>query len=217
MATGLQVTAPMSRMMNNGGGVCTFKGGTAGSTAVNAAGIVVGLDAVDVLSTTTAGASAACNGTADNTGTGLAFSGTTGVFAGSNATQTWKWVLALVYGGKDLSPGGVTDCNSAARKALVANWSNLFQNGCANGAGTACSAAPVNGALWHAYRRDDTSGTSDVFSSILGISPSTSNSANNGFGTSPYCNAMNWDTSTANANCASGANKQWDRSSGRNP
>jgi len=209
-AAAKQQTGPMSRMLNSGGNVCSFNGGTAGSGDVNASAIVIGLDAVDILSSTGAGGAAACNGTADNTGTGLAFSGTTGVFAGSNATQTWKWVLALVYGGKDLSPGGVTDCNSAARKALVANWSLLFQNGCANGtAGTTCSGAPVNGALWHAFRRDDTSGTSDVFSSILGLSPATSNSANNGFGTSPYCNALNWDTQTANANCALGANKQW--------
>jgi hypothetical protein len=204
-----QQTAPMSRMINSGNNVCSFNGGTAGSGDTTAASMVIGLDAVDILSSTTAGGAAACNGTADNTGTGLAFSGTTGVFAGSNATQTWKWVLALVYGGKDLSPGGVTDCNGAARKALVANWSLLFQNGCANGAGTTCSAAPVSGQLWHAFRRDDTSGTSDVFATILGLSPSTSNSANNGFGASPYCNAMNWDTSSANANCALGANKQW--------
>jgi cysteine-rich repeat protein len=204
-----QQTAPMSRMVNSGNHVCSFNGGTNGSADTSAAGIVIGLDAVDILASQNSGASASCNGTADNAGTGLAYSGTTGVFAGSNATQTWKWVLALVYGGKDLSPGGVTDCNSAARKALVANWSSLFQNTCANGAGTACSAAPVSGALWHAFRRDDASGTSDVFASILGLSPSTSTSANNGFGTSPYCNALNWDTSTANANCALGANKQY--------
>src|SRR5262249_55518503 len=41
------------------------------------------------------------------------------------------------------------------------------------------------------------------------LSPSTSNSAVNGFGTSPYCNAMNWDTSTANGTtCLLGANNQ---------
>jgi cysteine-rich repeat protein len=207
MKAGKQVIGPMSRMMK-GSNPCGFNG-TNGSGATSASSVVIGLDAVDMLSASVAGAAAACNGTADNTGTGLAYSGTTGVFAGSNAGQTWKWALALVYGGKDLSPGGVTDCNSAARQALVANWSKLFQNGCANGAGAACSAAPVSGGLWHAYRRDDTSGTSDVFSSLLGLSPSTSNSANNGFGTSPYCNALNWDTGGTNANCALGAHKQW--------
>jgi len=124
--------------------------------------------------------------------------------------QTWKWALALVYGGLDLSaPTATADCSSAARAALVASWSHLFQNGCANGASSVCSAAPVNGALWHAYRRDDTSGTSDVFASILGLSPSTSNSSVNGFGASPYCNSMNWDNSTGNANCGLGAHNQF--------
>jgi cysteine-rich repeat protein len=204
----LQQTGPMSRMMKNASNLCSFNGGSNGSKDTSASSIAIGLDAVDIMSSTLAGGSTACNGTADNTGTGLAYSGTTGVFAGGNTGQTWKWVLALVYGGKDLSPGGVTDCNSTARQALVANWSKLFQNGCKGdsicGAGTF-----ANGTLWHAFRRDDTSGTSDVFASLLGLSPSTSSSANNGFGTSPYCNALNWDTSTGNANCALGAHKQW--------
>ena len=62
-------------------------------------------------------------------------------------------------------------------------------------------------ALWHAFRRDDGSGTSDVFSALLGIqgaggglAPSVSKL--NGFGISPYCNAMNWDTTANNASCA---------------
>jgi hypothetical protein len=42
-----QQTAPMSRMLDNG--VCAFAGGRNGSTATNASGIVIGLDAVDVL------------------------------------------------------------------------------------------------------------------------------------------------------------------------
>ena len=89
------------------------------------------------------------------------------------------------------------------------NWSSLYQNGCANGASVCGAGTAVNGALWHAFRRDDTSGTSDVFASILGLSPSTSNSSINGFGASPYCNALNWDNQTANANCKLGAHDQF--------
>jgi cysteine-rich repeat protein len=207
-----QQTGPMSRMPTNEGKICTFNGGTNGSTATSASGIVIGLDAVDVLSSTLAGGQAtlACNGTADGQSNGLAFSGTTGVFSGSNATQNWKWVLALVYGGKDLSPGApaAQDCNSTARRNLVANWTKLFQNGCTNTAAV-CNDATHGGALWHAFRRDDTSGTSDVFAGLLGIAPGTSNSVANGFGRSPYCNAMNWDTAASNANCAAGNNMQW--------
>jgi hypothetical protein len=204
-----QQTAPMSRMIKNESNDCSFNGGTLGSGDTNASGIVIGLDAVDIFSSTLGGGSAACNGTADNTGTGLTFSGTSGVFAGSTTGQNWKWILALVYGGKDLSPGGVTDCNQTARRNLVANWSSLFQNACSNTSAACAATGPTGGALWHAFRRDDTSGTSDVFASILGLSPSTSSSSNNGFGASPYCNALNWDTSAGNANCTLGAHKQW--------
>jgi hypothetical protein len=196
-ATPTQTTAPMSRMMNNGGGLCTFAGGTAGSTATSASSLVIGLDAVDILASTTTAASAACtNGAGGPNGVnGILFSG------GSINATTWKDALALVYGGKDNQTGNV-DCNQASRVALVANWSNLFQNGCANASSTCSDANHSTGTgitagtapLWHAWRRDETSGTSDVFSSILGITPSTSSSAVNGFGTSPYCNAMNWDT-----------------------
>ncbi len=210
-ANSKQQSGPMSRMMKNEAHVCAFNNGTNGSGATNASSIVVGLDAVGIwASALSAGQStAACNGSSDNSGSGLAASGTTGVFT-SNAAQNWKWILALIYGGLDLSnPSATADCNSAARQALVANWGKLMQGeGCTNPV-SQCGAAPVNGALWHAYRRDDTSGTSDVFASILGITPGTSNSSGNGFGASPYCNALNWDTSAANANCALGAHKQW--------
>jgi hypothetical protein len=194
-----QTTAPMSRMINNGGGVCTFNGGTNGSTATNASGVVVGLDAVDIFASTNTGASAACTGGPAG-GNGILNSG------GSIHATTWKDALALVYGGKD-NQTGVVDCNQASRVALVATWSNLFQNACANGS-TVCTDANhstgtgvVSGTapLWHAWRRDEASGTSDVFSSILGLSPSTSTSAVHGFGASPYCNALNWDVTTNTA------------------
>ena len=225
--TATQQTGPMSRMMKKEAGICSgFNSGSAGSAATNASAIVIGLDAVNVLSSTTAGGSTACNGVAgpsgDNKDTGLIDSGspagTFGFTTGGN--QTWKWALALVYGGLDLSnpiasgyngthsnPQAVADCTSSARANLVANWTNLFQNASGNSCtgntsictGTGTVGSAVNGALWHAYRRDDTSGTSDVFASILGLSPSVSNSSVSGFGASPYCNAMNWDVSTNTA------------------
>jgi hypothetical protein len=221
-----QSTAPMSKMLTNGSNLCTAYGGSLGSAANNASGVVIGLDAVDVYSSLVAGGQAICNGTADATGFGLAYSGApTGVFANGNTGQNWKWALALLYGGLDLSaPNGGTndnpDCNSAARKALVANWSNLFQQGasCANGAASICNAAAPTGfagALGHAFRRDDGAGTSDVFSSLIGLQinmPATSASSNNGFGASPYCNALNWDTNTTNNGggfCANGLHDQF--------
>src|SRR5580698_3379019 len=146
VAAALQQTAPMSKMMTNG--VCNALGGLNGNLATNASGIVIGMDAVDLLSAAAAGGSTSCNGatdngSADNTGFGAAYSGTTGVFTGSNANQNWKWTLALLYGGLDLSPGASStpDCNSTARANLVANWSLLFETGCANGASICQDAA----------------------------------------------------------------------------
>ena len=192
----IQHIAPMSRMMNSGNALCGFGGGVS-----EASGIVIGLDAVTVLASTASGASAACN----SSGNGLAYDGTNG-----QQFRSYKDVLALVYGGKDNLTGTV-DCASARRKSIVDDWSSLFQDACSNGDPACADSAHGGGPakLWHAYRRDDASGTSDVFASILGLSPSTSASALNGFGTSPYCNALNWDVSSANANCALGANKQF--------
>jgi hypothetical protein len=218
-----QQTAPMSRMINNGGSACSFNGDTTatGANDKSASGIVIGLDAVDVLANKLNGAqqTAACN----LLPSGASASGNGAVaWAGGSGAQTWKWVLALIYGGKDLSSATApVDCNSAARQSLVNNYTNFVQGtscspsatvqaGSGLSASSACGAgSPANGRLWHAFRRDEASGTSDVFSSLIGITPSTSNSALNGFGTSPYCNALNWDSSTANANCALGGHDQW--------
>jgi len=204
-ASATQQTAPMSKMLTSGACQFGLASGAAGTDTTNATGIVVGMDAVDVLSSTASGAAASCNGA----GGGLAFSNSSVFGASGNQTapaQNWKYVLALVYGGKDLTTG-VVDCAQTARKNLVNNWSALFQNSCSNGTtvcGNAQHIAAGDGThtpLWHAFRRDEASGTSDVFSSLLSLSPSTSQTANNGFGTSPFCNALNWDSQTANANC----------------
>ncbi len=206
-ASATQQTAPMSKMLTSGACQFNLASGAAGTNTTNATGVVIGMDAVDVLSSTAGGATAACNGA----GAGLAFSNSAVFGASGNQTapaQNWKYILALVYGGKDLTTG-VVDCAQTARKNVVNNWSALFENSCANGTPSVCSSSTHTAAgdgthtpLWHAFRRDEASGTSDVFSSLLSLSPSTSQTANNGFGTSPYCNALNWDAQTANANCA---------------
>jgi hypothetical protein len=237
MTAGLQVTAPMSRMLNNGAGIC-------GLTNTEAQGIVVGLDAVDVLSSSVTGGTAACN----SPGGGLVQSGSITANGTTVNFASWKTVLAIVYGGeKDATNNGQVICNGPQRTALVSNWSNHFQTPAAScnttggGAGNpgdvaacgdsehqtctvtrgALNAAgqlvitpgtctqPASPPLWHAFRRDDQSGTSDVFATILGIAPNTSATSNNGFGASPYCNAMNWDVTAANTagNCTgTGAN-----------
>jgi hypothetical protein len=244
-----QETAPMSKMMTGksangvisgaslngilGNGTCSAFGGSNGTKAVGANGIVIGLDAVDILSSDLTGGSSSCNSESNTPGMGLASdtSGTTAwssIFTGNGVvnssvtyTPSWKWVLALLYGGLDYSnPNTLADCNSTARQTLVQNWANLFED--ATACGTAFSSTSgnlagvcgdanhnINGqnVLWHAFRRDDGAGTADVFSTLLGITsqyPSTSFSNLYGFGQSPFCNAMNWDVNVANNGVANG-------------
>jgi hypothetical protein len=203
-----QATAPMSEMLTST--VCAFNDQTnTGLGLASASGIVIGLDAVEILATAPVIATTPCGGGK------LASSGTTGVFSATTAQQTWRWILALLYGGKDYSTG-VVDCDQTSRRNLVNNWSNLFQfpATCTNGNAT-CQALASAGdgthtPLWHAFRPDDGSGTADVFASVLGLSPSPSQTAVNGFGASPYCNALNWDvTSDTSGNCALGNHDQF--------
>ncbi len=203
-AAATQQATPMSKMMTS----CAFNGGGSnGSGMTNATGLVMGLDAVDILaSESVVGTCSSTPSNSQDVTTGLASSGTSAFT--TNVAQNWKWVLALVYGGLDYSTG-LQDCGQASRINLVNNWSNLFANSCSNGApnnicGDATHVAAGDGThtpLWHAFRRDDGTGTSDIFSTLLGINvafPATSNSSNNGFGASPYCNSLNWDTNVSN-------------------
>jgi hypothetical protein len=264
-ASPTQWMAPMSKMMT--ATTCTSSRG-----AQFASGVVIGLDAVDVYSSVFSGATAGCS-TQSTTGTdghGLAYNTTLSYtdLQGNAQTVTfvnWTDVLALLYGGLDKSKTtgsgatqqGYTDCSSPQRKALAAQWANLFEeNGGTGSSGNACSTNPSSacttasyksgssnitfaGTLRHAIRRDDASGTSDAFAGIIGlgslysantttndtagtiltnsagaaISYSVSGSKFGGYGVTPYCNAMNWDTTAANepsssSHCALGANKQ---------
>ncbi len=196
MVAGKQHLAPMTRMMT--AEVCAV------DTSL-ATGIVIGLDSVDVFGAVLqAGNASTCNASPG----GFAFTGANG-----QGFVNYKGVLALIYGGLDTATGTV-DCNGAKRQSVVNNWSALFENSCANTEPACTNAAhgvsPGQPAkLWHAFRRDEAANTADVFASLLGLSPSASATALNGFGTSPFCNALNWDTSAANANCVGGAGKQY--------
>ncbi|MGH7436795.1 MAG: hypothetical protein ACRENE_14065, partial [Polyangiaceae bacterium] len=230
-----QLAAPMSTMLTKK--TCAVAGGVSDSAA-HASGMGIGLDAVDLYSATNAGASVACNGNANDATATAGLNYGPSIAAAGGPYNNWTDMLALLYGGMDKSNKTV-DCNSAKRKALVSNWSNLFQNGCGNGVSTCTTGLMKFGAtnktlsaaagtttppLWHAFRRDDSSGTSDAFASLIGlgnlydmntsglviITDSVSSSALFGFGVSPYCNAMNWDSRTAvNERCRAGAGKQY--------
>ncbi len=82
----------------------------------------------------------------------------------------WRDVIRLVYTGCRNTEGACANlnnrierCNSDVRKEVVANWANLFE-------GVACpqSGGCPNG-LIHAFRRDDSSGTTGVFLELLQV------------------------------------------------
>lgn len=95
-------------------------------------------------------------------------------YTGANA---WKDVLRLLYTGYENTVAANTNvdnrttrCNSAARQALIANWSNFFQGTDCGSAGNNCS-----GGLRKAYRRDDSSGTTGFFLEAISVAFGGSN------------------------------------------
>jgi hypothetical protein len=213
MKAGSQTIAPMSKMLTKtscanvtvAGGAAD--GGTAFVEAGTAAqGLVIGLDGVAIVASKNTSGTAACNGSiggcALDAAFGVAINTTVQVPAGytynGNSVTSytfidWRDVLRVVFGGLDNKQGngglanntvGTRNCNSTLRKAIVNNWSAFFE------AGASCTGAPGDGTgtctqLRHVFRRDNASGTSDVFASLLGlVGPSESSN------TDAYCNAI---------------------------
>jgi hypothetical protein len=137
----LQSAAPMSRALG-AAAVCATKQGS----PATAAGVFVCLDGLAIV-----GNSSANQATCDIK------------FATGN---DWRDVLRLVYAGANASPdntgaGSVANCTSTARRNLVNNWNSMFNAPC-NGS-IACTQ------MQHAWRRNDLSGTTDTFLSLLGL------------------------------------------------
>lgn len=156
-----QQIAPQSRFLT--GAEC---GGAIG--AGPGTGLMVGLDAIGIYSSAAGGPAAGCQT--------LRYSGS----VGSYAITDWRDTLRLLYAGQSShatapacqedpparTPSAAGDlvarCGSAERRALISNWSNLFQD-------AGCSSGSCTGGLRHAFRRDDLSGTTDVFLTLLAL------------------------------------------------
>ena len=166
LATPTQKVAPMSRFFNQSTGVCAHQ--------ATADGLVIGLDGLAIVGAT--GTAGTCSGgvafsgsftVTDSTGapvvncpgcdTGTSTYTIGGPTGGSGNVAGWKDVLKLVYTG--IGHDGTRDCAGNVRKSLVAQWAKLFQGSCTSGT---CSQ------LTHAFRRGDTSGTTDVLLAALG-------------------------------------------------
>ncbi len=176
-----QQIAPMSRALN--GTACTALGATVGQELIGLDGLAVvganqvGGDSDDQSASTTDN----CN---DNITGGLVLNvpgctATDGCDASSNYTFTdWKDVLSMVYAGQNHKTDAAApklianarnperiNCNSIVRRALVDSWGSLFSTG--TGAQSCRTGTCTK--LRHAFRRDDLSGTTDSFVSLVGL------------------------------------------------
>jgi len=202
LVNGTQSIAPMSRALNSG--LCT------NASRTNAEGVVFSLDGVNVVGNE----AKVCNSAAG----GIDYPGTAGV-----ATNDWRNALRTIYAGMPTNQNNILlrDCNSAARRALIASWDNIFKGDCSGSACAADTHPSENGAspatrydrfntvvepgLCHAFRRDEESGTTDVFLGLLnlvtigfqqsgpsGTTPALTVAQNNAFkalSNSSFCNA----------------------------
>ena len=158
-----QSVAPMSRFLQVGG-----------ATPNLAEGIAYGADGITISASK---AHSACDANAiSGTGCtaqpgGLRQSGTlnSGAYTlGTAAVAGWRDVLRLVYFGLENGTGSnpnpaatppLRNCAGAVRTDLVNNYGNLFQDAaCGTGGCTQ---------LTHAWRRDNLSGTTDVFRELV--------------------------------------------------
>jgi hypothetical protein len=106
--------------------------------------------------------------------------------------QDWRDVLRVVYAGQtahidqpacsDADPPrsalATRDCNSDVRRELLSNWGNIFEGGCTDARCTQ---------LRHAFRRDDLSGTTDTFLTLLALPAVTDG---NGQPQRTFCNGL---------------------------
>ncbi len=167
----LQEIAPMSRFLD--AAACSH------NPAANAGCFEHSLD----------GLAAVAHESAAENCTNLRWSGTMNLPSGGTYTfANWRTVLRIIYGGQSGQAASITghdpcsaaaparspiaekDCGSEVRRTLVDTWSNMFEGGCTN---SSC------GALKHAFRRDDVSGTTDTFLELLALPAITS---------TPFCN-----------------------------
>jgi hypothetical protein len=162
--------------------------------------LLVGLDSVAIMANQTT----ACR--PDLAQSGRTFSYLDGGVLHTYTVTSSLDVLGLIYGGTDRShgPSAPYGCGGAIRRALVQNWSALFNADCATPASCpvdysvqGVSSSSASG-LSHAWRRGDLSDTSDAFVSLVGFgarqlgpSPNAPNAGTpaNPLTTNPFCNS----------------------------
>jgi len=183
MISGTQDIAPMSSMLNSG--ICSVSAAVGSTTTAH--GCVIGLDGVGVWASSDNAENTTCNGTpvypfvaTDNactSGTSTGVDTTTGLDINNTVcgitlgtTAGWRDILKILYFGKDQA--GAIHCDSTVRLCLANNYGAVFENAnCSSqGPGDVTTAgSPHCTQIRHLFRRDDASGTTDVFGSLLGF------------------------------------------------
>lgn len=173
-----QEIAPMSRALKSGE-FC-------GLTPQFAADLLVGIDGVAFVTSK----SSSCSTTTVNQVGKASFGGyTLGTVAGVPASID---AMRLLWMGLDKT--GARDCNSAVRKTLIQSWTNMFTTDPTCGGGDAHCTTGIT----HAWRRSDTSGTTDAFVGVLtatngaGLALATMSTAPTAATqkVSPFCNSF---------------------------
>ena len=164
--TPAQVIAPMSSKLSQAGACNT----TNGSGGVQTEYLHVAMDGVSIIAPDAqiAGCGTLAT-TAAITVTSGSGDGTCPGCSGSTYTFTdWKDLLKVLWGGKHHDASGTRDCNSDVRNTIVASYGKVYQTpgSCTNANCTS---------IRHIWRRDDLSGTTDTFRSLIGINKPTDN------------------------------------------
>ncbi len=231
MTNGTQAIAPMSRFLANGickgvagdtineasgftNNLLTSGAVDAGGTeATLANGLVISLDGLSILTSNQSGGNPSCNGDAADTNCngeatfGLAFNVQVPLTCADGGTGTYTFanyrdILRVLYFGIDNTITPNHDCSSCIRQSIANKWGSLFENPSCAGTGIGNAGHTNCLTLQHIFRRDDNSGTTDIFASLLGQSgPNvTSNAVDPAIGTanqdgsaSPYAYAMGTD------------------------
>ena len=190
-----QQIGPMSKFVStcSGSGTGLPTGWTPAGTE---SGIVIGLDGVDIVANKVAGGATGagtCNpnaNCANDATAGLAQTGKVIDYGtGTYTISSWSDVLAVLFAGMDHTATAQStangsqavyaarDCNSPLRNYLAQNYKKIFQSDTCGGS---CA-----GGIQHLFRRDDLSGTTDVFRTLLSIpQPDLTNVR------TPFCNAL---------------------------
>jgi hypothetical protein len=171
MRRGDQETAPMSSALA-ANQVCAPTHASLPQQGQEAEGLVFALDGLSITVKPGNAPHASCGGVAFNGTQGAKITVPGGCASyGCNAAGEYipadeRDYLRVLYFGVHGHSSATTarDCNSPVRRALVASYKNLFQNQATCTGGT-CAGKPIK----HVYRRDDHSGTTDVFASLVGI------------------------------------------------